>query len=75
VDSRPSAAGDTVVVQPGDSLWSIAEEALVDLTGHADDRTISRYWRRVVDANRAALVDPGNPDLIFAGQVITLPAP
>jgi nucleoid-associated protein YgaU len=64
-----------VVVRPGDSLWSIAEEALLDLNGHVEDRDVVRYWRRVVEANRSALADPANPDLIFAGQVIALPVP
>lgn len=74
----PVSTGDvgtsgTVVVQPGDSLWSIAEEALMDLTGRADAREVDAYWRRVVAANRSVLTDPLNPDLIFAGQVIVLP--
>jgi nucleoid-associated protein YgaU len=74
-DSGSRVGADTVVVRPGDSLWSIAEEALLDLNGQAEDRDVVRYWRRVVEANRSALTDPANPDLIFAGQVIALPVP
>ena len=68
---------DTVIVEPGDSLWSIAEEVLAGERDGAqpDDATAAQYWRRLVDANRANLVDPANPDLIFPGQVVTLPAP
>jgi nucleoid-associated protein YgaU len=31
------------------------------------------YWQSLVDANRATLADPENPDLLFSGQVLTLP--
>jgi len=74
----PPAASlaDTFVVEPGDSLWSIAEEVLADgADGRPDDGAVERYWRRLIEANRHALVDPGNPDLIYAGQVLVLPAP
>lgn len=74
----PPAASmaDTFVVEPGDSLWSIAVDALVDANqGQPDDGAVERYWRRLIEANRHALVDPGNPDLIYAGQVLVLPAP
>ncbi len=42
-----------------------------DVTGQADpgDDAIARYWRTVLDAN-----DLANPDLLFVGQVIELPA-
>ena len=73
----PTAASvsDTVVVEPGDSLWSIAEGALVDANqGPRDDAAVERYWRLLIEANRHALVDPGNPDLIYSGQVLVLPS-
>jgi len=67
---------DTVVVEPGDSLWSIAEEVLADgADGRPDDATVERYWRRLIAANVQALVDPGNPDLIYPGQALLLPTP
>lgn len=69
---------DEVIVAPGDSLWSIAEEALLDARGTdrpPSDAEVARYWRRVIEANRLALVDPSNPDLIYPGQVIALPSP
>lgn len=70
------SVADTLVVEPGDSLWSIAEEALADAAdGRPDDATVERYWRRLIEANRQALVDPGNPDLIYPGQSLLLPAP
>lgn len=63
------------VVEPGDSLWSIAEEVTESTDGTpAAERTVTRYWQRLVAANRANLVDPHNPDLIVPGQRLVLPA-
>ena len=63
-------------VQPGDHLWGIAARVLVE----AWDRTpspdeIVPYWRQLIDDNRAVLVDPANPDLVFCGQQLALPPP
>lgn len=76
-DPVPAPSPSTTTVAPGDSFWSIAEAAL---HGAAQGRgaapstsEIARYWLRVIDANRAILVDPSNPDLIFEGQVVMLP--
>jgi hypothetical protein len=67
------AAGD-VIVEPGDSLWSLAEAELVAVHGGApSDREVADYWRQVVEANRSRLVDPTNADLIYPGQVMVLP--
>lgn len=65
----PPPPKETVVVEAGDSLWSIAAEEV----GGGDDRVISTYWRRLIEANRARLVDPANPDLIYPGQTLELP--
>ncbi|MDD9369896.1 MAG: LysM domain-containing protein [Acidimicrobiales bacterium] len=63
------------VVEPGDSLWSIAEEVVAPTDGTSPaERTVTRYWQRLVAANRANLVDPGNPDLLVPGQQLVLPA-
>lgn len=62
------------VVEPGDSLWSIAEEVVTPPGGPAPgERVVSRYWRRLVEANRAQLVDPGNADLLVPGQRLVVP--
>ncbi len=64
------------IVEHGDSLWSIAEEVATSADGSpAAERTVTRYWQRLVAANRANLVDPHNPDLIVPGQQLVLPAP
>lgn len=63
-----------VTVGPGDSLWSLAEEALVDAGDpRPSEAAVTAYWHRVIAENRDVLVVPDNPDLIYAGQVITLP--
>jgi hypothetical protein len=63
-------------VAPGQCFWSIADDVLTSARGRApSDAEIVPYWRRLIEANRAALVDPDNPDLIFPGQVFTIPAP
>ncbi len=61
---------DEVVVAAGDSFWSLAVDAVAD---HQQPPAVDDYWRRLVAANRARLVDPANPDLLYPGQVLTLP--
>jgi nucleoid-associated protein YgaU len=62
----PALAADEVVVRPGDSFWSIAEDEA--------EGDVASYWRALIDANRDRLVDPGNPDLLYPEQVLRLPA-
>lgn len=71
----PAAAAPTTwTVEPGDSLWSIAEEVLADAWHRpVADRDVDPYWRALVERNRARLVDPADPDLIHPGQVLELP--
>lgn len=64
----------TVVVEPGDNLWSISEDRLDDDLGRAAvDPEVVPYWREVVDANQDRYVRPGDPDLIEPGQLLVLP--
>lgn len=69
--SLPTAA-ETVTVQVGDSLWSIAEN-LLSSPAHksASDAHLAAAWRAVYDANRTAIGD--DPDLIHPGCTLTLP--
>ena len=66
---------DTWTVEPGESFWAIAEEHLADSWGRQElsDAEIARYWRALMAANADRLVEPGNPDLLFPGQVLELP--
>lgn len=70
----PAPAGDRWQVSGGDHLWSIADAVVSrHLDRLATDAEIAPYWRQLVVANRGVLADPDNPDLLFAGQVLTLP--
>jgi len=62
---------DQVIVTAGDSFWSLAVDAVAD---HRGTVAVDEYWRRLIAANRERLVDPGNADLIYPGQVLVLPA-
>lgn len=67
-------AGHSWTVEPGDHLWSISERALATSSGRdVSDIEIAPYWRDVIEANMSLLVDPDNPDLLYPGQVLTLP--
>jgi hypothetical protein len=66
-----------VVVAPGDDLWALAAGRLAATRGIAPadvaDAEIAPYWMAVCERNRAALAS-GDPNLIFPGEVVTLPA-
>jgi nucleoid-associated protein YgaU len=63
-------------VVSGESLWSIAQDALAHRWGREPtDAEVLPYWERVIEHNRAALADPDNPDLLFPGDEVRLPAP
>ena len=64
----PQPAPRTVVVQPGDSLWSIARDALGP---GATDRQVAAAWPRWWAANRPVVRD--TPDLIHPGDRLTAP--
>lgn len=67
-------ASSEVVVAQGDNLWDLSEDRLaVDLERPPTDPEVVPYWTGVIDANRDRLVDPANPSLIHAGQVLVLP--
>jgi nucleoid-associated protein YgaU len=64
------------VVEPGDSLWAIAEEVTRRPDGSSPgERAVSRYWQRLIGANRHDLIDPDNPDLLVPGQRLVVPPP
>lgn len=71
---RPQVANtapDAWLVESGDHLWGIAESVLTDQRGGApDEAETARYWGALIEANTTAIADP---DLIFPGQVLTLP--
>jgi nucleoid-associated protein YgaU len=69
---RPRADGERCgperyTVQPGDSLWSIAQAKLAS----DDPRRVARYWPLIHRANRAQI--GSTPDLILPGWTLNLP--
>jgi hypothetical protein len=62
-------------VVAGDNLWTIAaRHATAALPDHeVDTATIAVYWRRVIEANTPRLRS-GDPNLIYPGESIQLPA-
>jgi len=71
----PGPSGPTWTVRPGDHFWAIAKRVLADAWQRAPtDDEVDPYWRALVAANVAVLRDPANPDLLFPGQVIAIPA-
>jgi nucleoid-associated protein YgaU len=72
VPAAPAAPMWTV--EPGDHLWNVAERVWAEAHGHVPTAAqVAPYWRQLVEANRATLADPENPDLVFPGQTLTLP--
>ncbi len=70
----PPPPEPTVVLVPGDHLWSVAERTLAAAwSREPSDREVTAYWRRLVTLNRADLPDPDDPDLVFPGDVVRLP--
>jgi hypothetical protein len=75
---EPSVDGSIshpVAVRHGDHLWGLSERHLAEVLGRSDlgEHEIARYWVRVIDANRDT-IRSGNPDLIYPGEVVVLPA-
>ncbi len=58
--AREATGPQALVVQPGNTLWGISEDRFGD----------GRRYMRIFDANRDQI---RNPDLIYPGQVFTLP--
>jgi nucleoid-associated protein YgaU len=71
-----SLTADRWTVKPGECFWTIAESVLHRAWGRPpSEAEIVPYWQRLIAANRSALAHPGDPDLIFPGQVFDVPTP
>jgi len=65
----------TWTIVAGDHLWHVASATLTERWGRPpSNQEIARYLGLLIDANRQVLVVRDNPDLVFPGQVFTLPA-
>ena len=74
-DAEPEAIPE-VTVQPGDSIWRIVESHLHSKLGRQPSvPEVSTYCDVVVEVNRDRLADPDDPDRIYSGQILLLPAP
>ncbi|MEZ5230240.1 MAG: LysM peptidoglycan-binding domain-containing protein [Acidimicrobiales bacterium] len=59
-------------VVAGDHLWAIAAQRLTSSDQSPTNTEISGYWRRLIAAN-ASTIRSGDPNLIYPGEVLTLP--
>lgn len=71
-NSPDPATPVSYVVQPGDCLWDIAERALAQANQPIDAASIAAAVTTWWQANDAQIA---NPDLIFPGQILTIPIP
>lgn len=73
---RDATEGPTTVeVQPGDHLWRISAKFLSDRLGREPPGdVVAPLWREVIATNIAGLRS-GNPDLIYPGELISIPDP
>jgi len=72
------AVGDTepttVVVELGDSFWSIAASLVQASMGRVPTSAeVTPVWVALVAANEGRLVQPGTPDLLHVGQQLVVP--
>ncbi len=64
----------SVVVEPGDNLWTLSETELEGRLGRSPTDAETRvFWQSVIDAN-ADTLQSGDPDLIYPGETISFPA-
>lgn len=65
---------DHVIVETGDSLWSIAATHLdSQLERMTTPSEIAPYWLLVIDENAESLTSR-DPDLIYPGEKVIVPA-
>ncbi|HKH05181.1 MAG TPA: LysM peptidoglycan-binding domain-containing protein, partial [Acidimicrobiales bacterium] len=75
VNLGPALPEETVTVEPGDHLWGMAEDQLVDAWDRApSDAEVVPYWEQTIDANRERLMPPRDADDIYPGEQFLLPA-
>jgi len=64
-----------VVVEKGDHLWKISAQHLAESMGRPPESSeVSPYWKDVIEMNMHGLRS-GDPDLIYPGEIVTLPSP
>lgn len=68
---NPTGGAGPVVVQPGDSLWELAEQDLAARGASTSDAAVAQAWPAWWAANREAVGD--DPDLLQPGTPLTPP--
>jgi len=72
-ESEPSAPTRTWTVVPGDHMWHIAEKTLERSGRIPSLESTAKYWRQLIAANQTTV--GADPNLIYPGQILVLPAP
>jgi len=55
-------------------MWRLAEQRLRDVQRRSvSDTEVALYWLRVIAANLPT-IQSGDPDLIYPGEVLVMPA-
>jgi hypothetical protein len=70
--ARVGPATGSYTVRSGDNLWIIAASQVETVTGDRRDAATATYWRRLITAN-AATLRSGDPNLIYPGEILSLP--
>ncbi len=69
----PAPGPETHVVAAGDNFWSIARHRVAESVGRRPaNAEVAAYWWDLVDSNRDS-IRSHDPDLIFPGEVVSLP--
>ncbi len=67
---------NTWTVHPGDSFWAVAHSVLTEAWRRPPtDAELMPYWRVLIAHNTTRLVDAGNADLVYPGQIFEVPTP
>jgi len=74
-ESRTAASITSWIIEPGEHLWLVAEQTVIAAHGvDADLALVADYHQLLIAANRSRLPVPADPDLVFPGMEVLLPA-